>query len=499
MPDLDNGKKTFATEEDQFKALKGLEERMGRGELVSEDEIAAIRDAEIGTPEAPASDPKQDQPTEPKEVKPEEKPPEAPKKPRKWEIDETMIPQDAVFYDKTLGKERPIWSFGDGKGEDIVKTLIHGQRRIHDLEQRLEKAFIEGQEKVTKETADKVAKLEKELADARKGQTQQVAEAQRTVIATQGPGQTPAEASEVDAILKDLDKFDPTSDEYDVVEHNKALTRAVREGFVKIRQETLDRLEADKIAREKAEESRLAAQKAEQERREATEASQKAYHKACQDVDEFVSKNGIQAEQTFAEMSAEAEQFHTRLAQAVHQKYAVTQQEIDEAVNRYQVGVPDAVRVAAEAGIVPPKGYAIWDELNQIEAIRSGYVCDPVTKKWSHRADVRFPDMESAQDYFERITGRRAQKEAQQSKVAAQKVVTAINRRDTGILQMDASRVATDGSEAAMTEEDANNILLEDDKFGMDNIIREKMLGRSARFVRHNQARERLGLGVLTD
>lgn len=503
MPTEVDGKLVFVSDEEKVTALQNIQEQLENGVAVSDDEMERIKNAEVQADgEQPANtEPEPSTDPEPKPDVPRETVVVGESKPkRKWEITEDMVPEDATVYDKQLGRERKIWTFGDDP-EDIVKTVINEQKQIRHLYDQLDQTAAELEKA---RSADRSAELQARIAELEK----KLAERETRQAENIDKGTATIGDDEYSKLMKQLETFDPSSEDYDVVEHNKVLAKAMRMGqdraailvkeeIAKLREDTekrdSERIERDKKAQEDREKQ--------EKQRIQQETAQKAMKQAFTEVDEFVRQqeekgsNYYKTGKTFEQMTQEADAFHLELARAVTNKYVVTSDDISQAVARYQSGDQLIRSAASSKGVSPPKDYQVWDELNQIEAIRTGWFCDPLTRKWSRRADVRFPDMDTARDYFDRATGRRSEKE-RQAKVDAQKKITnVLNKRDLSVVQMDTSK-ATEG-ETGLTEEQAAEILNQDADYGMENMMYDYRAGKKDRFDRHNIARQRLGLGAL--
>jgi hypothetical protein len=144
-----------------------------------------------------------------------------------------------------------------------------------------------------------------------------------------------------------------------------------------------------------------------------------------------------------------------------------------------------------EAGMTPPPNYQTWVELDQIDALRSGLVLDPITKKWQQRNDIRFPNMRAAYLHYKDITGKNLD-EIRKAKVAgADELAQAINKRDAGVVQMDASRSTTEGEGTAVSEEQARTLL---ETVDIADVAQQVLIGNMEPLNQVNQARVRLGL-----
>ena len=506
----------FETEEAKAEQLASLQDRIesepDNGDLAAE--IQRISEAKVQPVEGEEQPPEEPQAEEPEvppqepepsqEVEPsqEEAPPQEPAQqqaPQKssW-FPKEFVPKE-TYTDPETGEEKPIWTYDDPKTgpERLAKTLVHSQRRIRKLESQQNQVFNEGYEKAKTE-------YEKKLEEAKKTQTPAQPQtptqpAQRTPAPTLGTTVTPQQLADLEAKL--LKAGNTESDDYDVTEHAKVQ----QELLVKQRQyydgqiralstKTEEAVTTAKTWQEKQEEARRAKEE-EDARKQREKEAETAFEKTCKDIDAFATAQKLPTGgKTFQQMDREADIFHAKLAQAMTGKYQVTSQDKINAETMFLREDPLTMDRMKEAGLQAPASYNAWNELTQIDAMRNGYYLNPSTMRWEERKDMRFPDMDSAAEYYAKITGKTKNQVRQAQVQGARKITSVLNKRDTGVVTMDES-LTQGGSEGdEITQDQATQILENTD---MEEAILAYRQGNKTPFDNINKARARWNMPPL--
>ena len=500
----------FETEDKKTEALLALEDRLD--DVTDNDllEIEKIRNAKVTNP---STEPTDDLPLDEDGEAPElpaasepdvENPPESPKPNQTW-FPSDLIPKE-TYIDKTTGEEKKFWTYDDPitGPERLAKTLVHGQKRIRKLEDEvLPQALKEGEEigfaKAKAEYEAKIAEMQKVALPQPVNQ----------IVLPQTNHQTESQYSTADDVTKAREKLkslsNTDSNDYDINGHSKAMQEymfvndSYKDGLIaetrKISEDKFKSFEeTQKTERQKAQELEAKRQQQEQDKLQ-QEANYKAFKEVSKEIDGYATKPDntyLAADQSFESMTNDAKLFHVKLAQTATGKVSVNESDIAMAESAYQRKDAVLLQKMTNDGLMAPKNYEKWDRLNKIDAVRTGWIVDPYTGKWEQKKDVRFPDMESADLYLQKITGESAEKLRKAKVDAARQITNAINRRDTGVVQMDPSRGSGE-SEAGMTEEQAVSILQSID---VNDMVYEVRQGKMDTVDKFNKAKMRLGMDI---
>jgi hypothetical protein len=173
---------------------------------------------------------------------------------------------------------------------------------------------------------------------------------------------------------------------------------------------------------------------------------------------------------SFKDADADAIEFKKNLGVLFTGKPAsqIDNNDIEAATSAYITKLPALLGRVDQSGINVPKDFDAWFFYDTIDALRTGFLHDPTTGKWSERFDpttgkrVNFPDLQSAFDEYMRLTGQDEINRQRANQKGARQALSAVAKRDKGIVTMDPSR----GSRSAdYTEEEAVDILK---KYGGD-------------------------------
>lgn len=496
-------KLVFKSDEEKAAALYKIQERGARPEDL--EEIERISEAEIiGNSNA---EPVQDNTAQPVEKPIEEQVPA--EKGRSWQIDENLISQiDETYFDPETKRERNYITHRTP--EDFLKSFKESQKYIrHIKDEMLPKKVAAAYDKARAETKaeydNKVAELQRKLEEATKRPAQQ-------------PVSQPASKDdEIGTILKTLEDI---SDE-DAIEHvgdvKKALVVAMKrlslsssdkeEILKQAEQRAADKFETYKREHESTEQAR---KKAEDEKALAL-AQQQKLRAAYEEIDSFVSSKDFPEEykisgQKYEDALREALAFHNELAEVYTGKTKEsydpkTWREIEERAGmEYLNKTPQLLEQIKKTGIQEPKNYKKWVFIDNVDAVKTGYFRNPQTNQWERRFDnktgkeIQFPDIRSAFNYYIDESGLRKSLNIQNGRKSTDGLIDAINRRDSGVVQLDESAMSSSGKGQVLTEEDAEKILKTIDP---DNAVREKMNGKPDSFNRINAALIRLGQSPL--
>jgi hypothetical protein len=485
----------FKTEQDRTNALLDLQDK--RVSIDSLAQIEEIKNAKVLEPDKDEEEevvsretvvpPKaEDKPAVTPVVTPEES----------FIITKDMIPDEKI-RDRS-GLEKPIWTYN--KPEEIVKAIVNKEKHIRLLENDLlPRATQEGYDRAKAERDEEISKYKQEIEDLKK-------QKQATIEATKTTPVPPVNLSvvsmdEYNKAVEALSKFNPDSNDFDVFEYTKASNKVIslqnqvfKQDFDQLRKEN-ETLRSNFGQFELTLKQQEEQKKAEIEHNKQVELRQKAtdeWVNAAKSVDKFAKDSGFVTPYSFKDLTTEAQVFHQRLAQAWTGKPNVTQEEVEQAEAAYKNEIPSFINKVNEYGIQKPRDYDVWRELDTIDAIRKGWFTDPQTGRWYQRKDVAFPDLDSAYTYYCKITGKTRQQNIDQSN----KIINAINKRDTGVVQMDTSKTVTDGTAEAFNLDQASKVLSDVD---MRKVLAELRKGNKKPFEEYNRARVTLQLPPLEE
>ena len=506
----------YKSDEEKAKAIEDLQDKV-EGDPDNPDlleEFNRITNAKVEGESEPATEPAVEEPAVPdSEPTTQEDPAPAEPAAEPQQHTESWFPKDLIpreTYVDEDGVERPIWTFDDPKSgpERLAKSYVNSQKYIRKLEkQMLPNAFTEGYEKAKAEYEAKLKEAQQKAA-----QTPVQPQIQQSSFSTQTAESSTAtqvvDDTQIKQLRADLDKASNTdSEDYDVTEHTKAIQKyndAVRDYDRKMYEAKLAEVSTKT---EKQAQAQAEAAKKEQERRQAEadrqkqiEETNKAYQEAVKSIDAFAGdpdNKQYATGKSFTQLNTEAINFHQKLARAMTGKYSVTDKEVSDAEIMFRRQDPTVLKTMSETGLQTPRDYEKWDELNQIDAIRMGYVINPLTKTWEQKPNVRFPDMKSAALYYYDQSGKKAEMERKSKVEAARQVTNAINKRDLGVVQMDESRTANAMEGDQMTEEQALHELKEIEAYDMENVVYDYLQGKTEMLDRYNKARAKLSLPLI--
>lgn len=400
---------------------------------------------------------------------------------RNWTISEEDIPKEE-YFDRKEGRKRRFITHKTP--QDLFKTVINEQKRIHYLEDVL---LPQTEERVKGQYEPELQRLREELARLKKGQpapapAQSLAQLQVQPTPAPAPQQSqqPIEAGnlaesnkELADAIEDLKGINPETSIEHTDKMHKALNAALSnianlQGTITKIQQQNQQVSSKFNQFEQQQQTEAQRQAAERKQRLAEE----KWNKAVQLVDSFATTNpDFRAEygdvgQSFKDMTRDATAFHMQLAALKFNKHpdTVTNQETMAAAQDYLAGSQDLQDKMEHYGFEEPKNYRAWAELDQIDAMRTGMYRDPNTKKWVHMVDpvsgqpVHLGDMDTAYGRYLDLSGKRQAKQTQKLKAERQSMSDAISRRDTGLVSMDTNQLRGDAS-ADVTLEQANQIL----------------------------------------
>lgn len=515
---------TFASEDARVAALEGLQNRAA--ELTADDlaEIERIENAKIvaeGQPTAQPSQPPQPAPAaQPQQAQPQQaasQPVAAEDQPRSWQITEDMIAQFDEQYEerKRDGTTRVRPTITQRTPEDLLKTLVHGQRRIRYLEgQALPDAHNDGYKKARSELTPQIEKLQRELEEARA----KLATVPQQAPATAPQAQQPSVAEAARKTLADtLKGLDGVADD-DLVDHVPKLAGGLKSAVSVIEEQsqqlqalskTIEELKAGKIQPQQP----AVAQQPSQQQVQIQQPTQnndaiKRWQEGCRLVDSFVGSPAcppeLKMDQRFDDATADAMAFHNELGVHYTGKPAseLTNTDIAAAVAAYLAESPQLVQRVNVAGAQEPYNYRKWLALDQIDALRTGSYRDPRTKVWKQRYSpdngnpVQFPDMQSAHAEYLRITGKDKAVVAAAVRDNTRQLVDAMTRRDNGLVQMDTSKTLQGDAAVEATVKQAEEFLNTHD---FDDVRRLARRGNRALWDQYNVSLKVLGQEPLPD
>ena len=467
------------------------------------DEPDAVVDPDLEEVEIPADAPPEEAP--PAEAPPVEAPPADQALSRNWAIKEDDIPKD-TYYDKTTGKVRPFITHKDPK--DVFKTLIHGQKRIHYLEDVLLPQERQAAADAAKaEVAAEVARLKEENETLKRtAPAAAPSKPDAPAAPAQPAGNVQASASSLGKAIEDLKAINPE----DSIENTDKMHAALMASMDHINNltSTINQLQQStqavdgrfaKIEQDRQTDAERQAQAARQ-----NEATQN-WQKAIQLVDTFAQTNAdFKSEfgnvgQSYGDMTREAVNFHAQLAGLLFNKHPnqVSNQEQVAASQAWLCGDDKLTSAAQQYGFQEPQNYKAWVELDQVDAMRTGMFRDPNTKSWQQMTDpvtrkpVHLGDMETAYGRYYDVSGKRAQKTAAMLKQQQDSLAGAISRRDAGLVSMDPNQLHGDGTGTIMTEQQALETLEQIDGVYAQN---QFLGGNKEPFERLNNAMRSLGM-----
>ena len=439
--------------------------------------------------------------------------PAAPKKsePRNWVIKEEDIPKDEYFDTKEQKTRKFITHTNP---QDLFKTVINEQKRIHYLEDILipqERQRAADEAKRTYEA--EVAKLKAENEQLKKG-TPAPSAAPATVAAPQaavapvGLGDSSKKLSEAMAALKDV----PADSAIEHTDKMYTALSAALENITALSGHINTMQQQNKEISGKVSNFEANQQQTEQQRqiKEKEQQNMQNWQNACRLIDTFATTNqdfkkSYKVDQPFEDMTKESVTFHTELAGILYGKHpdTITNAEQMEASQAYLRGEPTIVQKAAQYGINEPRNYRAWLELDQVDAMRAGLYRDPVSKRWVQMHDpvtrqpVRLGDMETAFGRYLDVTGKRAEMTNKLLKNERESITNALGRRDTSLVSMDSTQARSDGSGAEMTEEQAIAITEQIDPRGAMTIYMRSGGQNREHIDKLNAALRRLGMQEL--
>lgn len=516
---------TFETESHKVAALEALQNR--DVELSPKDmaEIERIENAKVISPDlgeddpgaAPAPAPQQavapvaapaaaTPPTAPAAAQPAAAAPTAEEK-RQWTIDDALIAQfDEEYTDPGTGRVRK--TITQKTPEDLLKSYTHAQRRVRYLEsQALPDARNEGYTRAKTELGKQVESLQKQLDEAKKAQ--QVA-AQQPTPATPA---APAQQASAPALIDTLKKLDGVADE-DLVDHVPTMVAGLK-GAVTALTESSARIQALEAKIQELRNTSTQVAVAEVPAAAPTavapedETVQK-WNNACKLMDGFAQSPECPPElrtgRSFNDMASEAMRFHRELAVHYSGKPAsdITDADTSAAVAAYLKGTPQLVQRVQQAGLQEPETYRKWVELDAVDALRTGWIRDPVTQQWKQRYSpdngkpVQFPDALSAYHEYQRLTGRDTAQVAKAVQDNSRQMLAAITQRDRGLVQMDVQgdrnkdgQIAVDQAMVRLEEINQNG--------GYDWVLREARRGNKELWNQYNGILVALGQERMSD
>lgn len=506
---------TFASEDARVAALEGLQNRSTELSAADLAEIERIENAKIvegGTPSAQSAQPPQPAPAaQPQQAQQQQAAPvAADEQPRSWQITEDLISQFDEQYEerKRDGTTRVRSTITQRTPEDLLKTLVHGQRRIRYLEgQALPEAHNDGYKKARSELTPQLEKLQKDLEEARA----RMAAAPQPAAATAQQTQQPSGAEGAHKTLVDtLKGLDGVADD-DLVDHVPKLAGGLKSAVSVIEEQsrrlqelskTIDDMKAGKI-----QPVQQVQQPAPQQQTQDTDAV-KRWQEGCRLVDTFVANPGcppdLRMDQGFDEATADAIAFHRELAMHFTGKpmSELTNADMNAAVAAYLSDSPQLLQRVNAAGAREPYNYRKWIVLDQIDALRTGGYRDPRTKEWRQRYSpdngkpVQFPDMVAAHAEYLRITGKDKAVVAAAVRDNTRQLVDAMTRRDGGLVQMDTSKTLQGNAAIEATVAQAEEYLRTVD---FDTVRRAARRGDRAQWDQYNAALKVLGQEPLSD
>jgi hypothetical protein len=480
----------FKTEDDKIVAMQELQEKISNGKFEGDAEAelekigaAAVENSDPMPKELPEEE--EETPVVPEKSAGESQEKPAPKKTeasgdtRKWVIDEDAIPKD-TYYDPKERRQRPFIT--QKTPEDLFKSYISGQKYIHHLEttrlpQETQAAYDKAKTEITATYEKQKVESDAIIADLRK--KLEGAAAAPVAPAPSGGSTKLKQALEKMRKLKPDDSFEPetfqtiTEALQTALENNEELSNKLNQ----FKTHDPEKLRQDISAKVLAENQKLIAE-SEKKNVAVAEAQQrqKMFESACAEIDAFSTHVGTtipdmpKLGRSFKDADADAIEFKKNLGVLFTGKPAsqIDNNDIEAATSAYITKLPALLGRVDQSGINVPKDFDAWFFYDTIDALRTGFLHDPTTGKWSERFDpttgkrVNFPDLQSAFDEYMRLTGQDEINRQRANQKGARQALSAVAKRDKGIVTMDPSR----GSRSAdYTEEEAVDILK---KYGGD-------------------------------
>jgi hypothetical protein len=502
---------TFKTEEDKMKRLEEIQKSVPTEEDLPEIERVTNAPVLEKAPEAPrpADDLVEPEP-QPEPVETEENPVQEEKPTddaRNWTIDEELLKKYDGTYKDQNGREKNYFTHKDP--ETLVKSYVDSQKHIQYLTaQRLPQEYQTGYEKGKSELEEKLADLQKQLDEAAKQPK---------------PEAPPQEPAPVDSAV--FDEYTKLSQELsqvpegDEVEHLdkfrrlSVLTPKVLEEKERLQSENINKIKTEIAGEFNSFKTEWQTKQEQSEALKAQQAEQKKKAELISNVHAQIDdwKNSPDApeeaksDQSFRDMSNEALGFHNSLAELYTGKTErdYTQQQWsdikEKAGTAYLNGLPELMQRVANAGVKAPENYKTWVFLDNIDAIKSGYIRNS-NNEWEERYDkvtgqkVNLGDMKSAYNWWLEETGQREKQVLDATKKANDNLLHTITKRDNQMVQLDDSQLTPDGAGGTMTSEDAEKILNEvQDTIGMEAVFQQAMQGNPETLNKVNAALKRLG------
>ena len=365
----------FKTDAEKAAAIEALQDKVESDpdNPALMDEFTRVSNAKIGeessageqtTEEQPAQEPEPDQ-TQTEE--PAQEVQETTQQQTESWFPKDFIPKDTVVGED--GQEKPLWTFDDPKTgpERLAKSYVNSQKYIRKLERQVPGAYNEGYEKAKAEYEAKLKEAQEKLKQT-PAPTQQV----ESFATTQPQAPQGVDDTALKQARAALDKAaDTNSDDYDVTTHTQAIqvyNDAAREYDKKVYDARIAELSTK--SEKQLEEQRKAQEEADKRKAEedkqkaAQEASNKAWNEAVIGIDSFASEpdnKQYASGRSFSALNKEANDFHTKLAQQIGNKYSVTQDDVVNAEIMYRRQDPIAVKVMGESGLQAPADYQKWD------------------------------------------------------------------------------------------------------------------------------------------
>jgi hypothetical protein len=350
--------------------------------------------------------------------------------------------------------------------EDLLKTVVHSQRRIRYLEGKaVPEAHNDGYKKARSELTPQMERLQRDLDEAKARIAAAVQQPAPQAAPAQQAAAAPAVAETARKTLAETLKALEGVSADDMVEQTPKLASGLKDAVAVIEDQnqrllelsrTIAELKAGKTTPPPAPAQPQAVAQPAQSQAPAPDAQQqeavRRWQEACRLVDGYVAAptcaTELRLDQGFDEATNEALAFHQELAMHWTQKprSEITDTDTKAAVAAYLSGNPQLVQRVNAAGAQEPRNYQKWVMLDQVDALRSGLYRDPRTKEWKQRygqdtgRPVQFPDMQSAYAEFLRLTGKDKAQTAAAVRENTRQMVDAITRRDNGLIQMDTSR-----------------------------------------------------------
>ncbi|MCP3683508.1 MAG: hypothetical protein GY861_12545 [bacterium] len=481
---------TFKTEAERSSAFAAIQDKDSGATPEDMDEIDRITAAEIVGEEAPQEPSPAGDVVEPEAEAQPAPAPELADQPtddaRNWTITEEMIQKHDEEYTDESGRKRPFITHKNP--DDLFKSYIGAQKNNHYLKtvkgpQDIKAAEERGRESTKAEYESKIAALQKDFDELK---------AKPATVPTEQPAPVQNVTDSIQQYNETLERINKV-DEGDEIENIDLYKKAIVLND-KIRQEDsakyaddIKKITADleaKITNVKTEwETGQAAIKQEAEQNAAYEKSIQNTKNRHADIDVFAADKDVPAElktgQKFSEMHKEAMAFHDQLAQlnldgtgksASNYTQSDWVKMTESAGNLYLNGSPELVAKANQYGIVPPKNYKTWVKLDQIDAIRTGWVRNAQTNNWERRYNpvtgnpVDLGDMKTAYNWYLDQTGERDKQIKADKDKNINQFANAVNKRDQGVVQLDDKQMDQDGdtlTEVA-AQEIVNSIPIED-------------------------------------